>query len=88
MNGCGEYSGHIQLYLDKELSGPALKEFCSHLKICHACTNELQIEEKLSCLIRQSWPLYFASDDLRARIMQATAESLSSAKQSEPDDCS
>jgi mycothiol system anti-sigma-R factor len=77
MKGCDEYSATIQLYLDQELNGEDLDDFCAHLEECEACRTELQAEESLSALLHRSRPLYSAPDALRVRVMQAT-ESFSS----------
>jgi anti-sigma factor RsiW len=74
MKDCGgDYGSTIQLYLDKELSGPDLEEFKAHLKGCEICRVELEAGEELSSLLRRSRPLYSAPDALRNRVMR-TAE--------------
>jgi mycothiol system anti-sigma-R factor len=77
MKDCYDYSATIQLYLDRELSGQDLEDFRAHLEECEACRTELEAEERLSCLLHRSRPLYSAPDALRARVMQA-AESFPS----------
>jgi mycothiol system anti-sigma-R factor len=77
MKGCDDHSATIQLYLDKELSGPDLEDFRAHLKECEACWAQLEAEDWLSALLRGSRPLYCAPDALRERVMQA-AESFAS----------
>jgi mycothiol system anti-sigma-R factor len=77
MKGCDDYSATIQLYIDRELSGPDLDDFRAHLKECEACRTELEADEKLSALLHRSRPLYSAPDALRVRVMQA-AESFPS----------
>jgi len=72
MKSCDEYGANIQLYLDKELSGQELEEFRAHLATCASCREELATEEELSSLLYRSRPLYSASDELRARVRQAT----------------
>ena len=74
MKGCDDFSASIQLYLDKELRGQDLDEFLAHLEDCAACKEELREEEELSRLLQRSRPLYPASDALRERVTQLTAE--------------
>jgi len=75
----GDYGAAIELYLDKELSGPDLEEFRAHLEECEACRADLAAAEELSRLLHQSRPLYSAPDALRDRVMRITELSLSSA---------
>jgi anti-sigma factor RsiW len=43
MKDCGgDYGANIELYLDKELSGPELEEFRAHLEVCAACRRSLR----------------------------------------------
>jgi mycothiol system anti-sigma-R factor len=73
MRECGaDYGATIELYLDKELSGPDLEEFRAHLKECEACRAELAAAEELSSLLHRSRPLYSAPDALRDRVMRIT----------------
>jgi mycothiol system anti-sigma-R factor len=71
MKDCaGDYSATIELYLDKELSGPDLEAFQAHLEECEACRAELAAGEELSRLLHRSQPLYSAPDALRDRVMR------------------
>ncbi len=80
MKACGgDYGAAIELYLDKELSGPDLEEFRAHLEECEACRADLAAAEELSRLLHQSRPLYSAPDALRDRVMRITELSPSSA---------
>jgi anti-sigma factor RsiW len=73
MKDCGgDYDATIQLYLDKELTGPDLEEFRAHLEECESCRAELVSVEELSRLLHRSRPLYSASDALRDRVMRTT----------------
>ncbi len=46
MKACGgDYGAAIELYLDKELSGPDLEEFRAHLEECEACRADLAAAE-------------------------------------------
>jgi mycothiol system anti-sigma-R factor len=73
MKDCGgDYSATIELYLDKELSGPDLEEFRAHLEECEACRAKLEEGEELSRLLHRSRPLYSAPDALRDRVMRTT----------------
>lgn len=74
MKDCGDNCTNIGLYLDDELIGQALEEFCAHLESCIPCKKELEAEQELSRLLHCSRPLYFASDALRARIIAARAQ--------------
>jgi anti-sigma factor RsiW len=79
MKDCGAgYGATIELYLDKELSGPDLEEFRAHLEECEACRAGLAAAEELSRLLHRSRPLYSAPDALRDRVMRITELSPSS----------
>ena len=85
MNACGgDYSATIELYLDKELSGPDLEEFRAHLEECEACRAEFAAAEELSRLLHRSRPLYSAPDALRDRVLQITPEPLPSSSYAPP----
>jgi len=85
MKECGaDYGATIELYLDKELSGPDLEEFRAHLEECEACRAELAAAEELSRLLHRSRPLYSAPDALRDRVMRTTELSPSSAPYASP----
>jgi mycothiol system anti-sigma-R factor len=85
MKDCGDdYGATIELYLDKELSGPDLEEFRAHLEECEACQAGLAAAEELSRLLHRSRPLYSAPDALRDRVMRITELSPSSAPYAAP----
>src|SRR5882672_10806916 len=85
MKDCGgDYGATIELYLDKELSGPDLEEFRAHLEECEACRAELAAAEELSRLLHRSRPLYSAPDALRDRVMRTTELAPSSAPYAPP----
>jgi mycothiol system anti-sigma-R factor len=73
MKGCDDCSATTQLYLDKELRGHDLEEFRAHLRKCATCRTRLEEEERLSSLLRRSWPLYLAPEFLRERVAQTAA---------------
>jgi hypothetical protein len=70
MKGCGEYSIHIQLYVDDALSCHDLGELRDHLQRCVVCRQQVEAGIALSRLLRRSKPIYIASDALRDRIMK------------------
>ena len=73
MKDCGgDYGAIVELYLDKELTGPDLEEFRAHLETCAACRVELEMREELVRLLHRSRPLYSAPDALRDRVMRTT----------------
>lgn len=74
MKGCSDYGATTQLYLDKELRGHDLEEFRGHLRKCATCRTRLDEEERLSSLLRRSWPLYLAPDLLRELVAQAPVD--------------
>ncbi len=76
MKDCGDYSGAIRLYLDSELQGPHIIELRAHLEGCPACRQELEAEEKLSCLLKRAKPLYSTPDRLRKRIQRIADETI------------
>jgi mycothiol system anti-sigma-R factor len=85
MNACGgDYSATIELYLDKELSGPDLEEFRAHLEECEACRAKLEAGEELSRLLHRSRPLYSAPEALRDRVMRTTERFPASAPYTPP----
>jgi anti-sigma factor RsiW len=65
MNAYDEYRSSIPLYLDNELSGDELDNFCTHLARCAACKTSLEEEQALSDLLRRSRPLYPAPKAVR-----------------------
>ena len=71
MKHCGgDYGAILELYLDKELSGPDREEFQAHLEECEACRAKLEAGEELSRLLHRSRPLFRAPDALRDRVMR------------------
>ena len=71
MKHCGgDYGAILELYLDKELSGPDREEFRAHLEECEACRAKLEAGEELSRLLHRSRPLFRAPDALRDRVMR------------------
>jgi anti-sigma factor RsiW len=85
MKDCGgDYGSTIELYLDKELIGPDLEEFRTHLEACATCRVELEVREELSRLLHRSLPLYSAPDALRDRVMRTTELLSSSAPYTPP----
>jgi mycothiol system anti-sigma-R factor len=84
MKDCEDYGATIQLYLDKELSGPDLEEFRTHLEECEVCRSELAAGEQLSNLLHRSRPLYSAPVALRKQILQTIELSSSSVPQAPP----
>ena len=84
MKDCSDYHATIELYLDKELSGPDLEEFQAHLEECETCRSDLAAGEELSRLLHRSRPLYSAPDALRDRVMRITELSPASAPYAPP----
>jgi anti-sigma factor (TIGR02949 family) len=70
MNDCHTYSAIIQLYFDRELTGPYMEDVRTHLDKCEACQAQLEAEASLSHLLRRFRPLYFAPNALRGRVAQ------------------
>jgi mycothiol system anti-sigma-R factor len=77
MNTCQEHSHNVLLYLDNELRGQELENFCAHLADCVACREQLQEEQEFSNLLHRSRPLYTAPSELRTRVIAAQDISLS-----------
>jgi len=68
MNQCDNYSMAVQLYLDNELMGSTEEFFLRHASECAHCREQLELEQRLSALLRRTLPLYVASEELRARV--------------------
>ena len=68
MSSCDEHSTDILLFLDNDLHGEALDRFLAHLKVCAACSKQLEEERALSGLFQRTRPLYVAPEELRARV--------------------
>src|SRR5229473_2112743 len=77
MSPCDAYSVKTLRYLDNELRGSELDDFCTHLEVCANCRASVEAEQALSDLLRRSRPLYSAPAELRARVA-ATVEQHSS----------
>src|SRR5215510_10138176 len=71
MSVCNQYEAKTARYLDGELRGPELEDFCAHLGSCAGCRVRLETEENLSQLLHRSRPLYSAPASLRARVSAA-----------------
>jgi mycothiol system anti-sigma-R factor len=68
MDSCSDNNLNILRYLDNQLSGRELEAFVAHLETCKECTLQLEAEQALSRLLRDSSPLYPAPLALRARV--------------------
>jgi mycothiol system anti-sigma-R factor len=68
MDSCSDHSLDILRYLDTQLTGSELEAFSAHLKTCKECTVQLEAEQALSRVLRNSGPLYTAPSALRARV--------------------
>jgi mycothiol system anti-sigma-R factor len=71
-SACDEFAVTVLRYLDNDLEGQELEDFCSHLNSCENCQAHLGEEVALSKLLHRSRPLYSAPVQLRARISAAT----------------
>jgi anti-sigma factor RsiW len=58
----------ILRYLGNQLNSRELESFYAHLKSCKECRVEMEAEQALSGLLRDSAPLYTAPSALRARV--------------------
>jgi anti-sigma factor RsiW len=68
MDSCSDNSLDILRYLDNQLNGREMEAFCAHLRTCKDCTVQVEAEQALSRLLRDSAPLYTAPVALRTRI--------------------
>ena len=68
MDSCSDHSLDILRYLDNQLSDSELEAFSAHLKTCKECTVQMEAEQALSRVLRDSGPLYTAPLALRARV--------------------
>src|SRR5271170_6373408 len=84
MNFCEEYTVDLLLYLDNELGGTKLEQFLEHLKLCAHCSETLEQQIALTAILRQSRPLYSASENLRARVAADLARSASGLTSARP----
>jgi anti-sigma factor RsiW len=67
MKSCG-HKNNILRYLDNELTSGELENLSAHLSSCADCRAQLEEEQALSQLLRQSRPLYRSPVGLRARV--------------------
>ena len=74
MNQCDNYSMAVQLYLDNELMGSTEEFFLRHASECAHCREQLELEQRLSALLRRTLPLYVASEELRARVEKVVTD--------------
>jgi mycothiol system anti-sigma-R factor len=68
MDSCSDHSLDILRYLDAQLTGSELEAFSAHLETCKECTVQMEAEQALSRVLRNSGPLYTAPLALRARV--------------------
>lgn len=68
MNPCNRHKNNILRYVDNELSDGDLEDLSAHLRICGDCRAQLEEDQALSRLLRQSRPLYSCPAELRARV--------------------
>src|SRR5262249_48320116 len=80
MSGCTQYEAKTLRYLDGDLRGLELEDFRSHLESCENCRAQVETEQNLSRILRQSRPLYSAPASLRARVSAATTQDPSAAR--------
>ena len=74
MSPCDEDSVKTLRYLDNDLRGQELSDFCRHLETCADCRANVAAERALSHLLHQSRPLYSAPPALRLRVSVAVTE--------------
>jgi anti-sigma factor RsiW len=74
MNQCDNYSMAVQLYLDNEFMGSAQEFFLAHVNECAHCREQLELEQRLSALLRRTYPLYSAGEQLRVRVESVVAQ--------------
>jgi anti-sigma factor RsiW len=68
MSYCNNCAIKILHYLNSDLEGEELCEFCNHVDSCARCRAHLEAEEALSKLFDRTRQLYPASAALRARV--------------------
>ena len=68
MNECENIKARIDFYIDDELRGADLADFCAHLERCATCRAIVHSERRLVKNIREAGPLYQAPDRLRERV--------------------
>jgi anti-sigma factor (TIGR02949 family) len=68
MKPCDNHKNNIQRYLDNELSDGESENLFAHLSSCADCRAQLEEEQALSRVLRQSRPLYTSPAELRARV--------------------
>jgi anti-sigma factor (TIGR02949 family) len=71
MDSFTDRSLNILRYLANQLNTQELEIFRAHLKMCSECMAQLEAEQALSRLLRDSAPLYTAPSALRARVLAA-----------------
>jgi hypothetical protein len=74
MTRCDEYCVKALRYLDNDLQGQELADFCRHLEACVDCRTSLETERALSSLLHRSRPLYSAPPALRSRVSAAVMQ--------------
>ena len=74
MNLCYEYRVKMLHYLDRDLQGHELDDFCTHVGSCGDCRASLEAEQTLSHLLHRSRPLYPAPAALRSRMSAAVMQ--------------
>jgi anti-sigma factor (TIGR02949 family) len=74
MSSCDEYRVEILRYLDCDLRGQELDDFCNHLETCAECRANVEAEQALSHLLHRSRPLYSAPPALRSRVSAAVLQ--------------
>jgi len=65
---CNGRDSDILRYLDDELTDTERKDFHAHLRTCAKCRAQLEEEQALSRLLRQTRPLHSSPAKLRARV--------------------
>jgi anti-sigma factor RsiW len=68
MDSCSDNNLDILRYLDNQLNSREMEAFCAHLRTCKECTVQMEAEQVLSRLLRDSAPLYTAPLALHARV--------------------
>ena len=77
MNPCEDFDCHLLLYLDNALDPQEAENMRAHLQTCANCRARLEEEQELSRLLKRSRPLYWAPQQLRARVSTIERESAS-----------
>jgi anti-sigma factor RsiW len=74
LSPCDEDSVKILRYLDNDLRGQELSDFCRHLETCADCRANVEAEDALSHLLYRTRPLYSAPSALRFRVSAAVMQ--------------